>query len=171
MWMLSLIAALAFVAQEQTGPTAAELTAMKKLSFLAGKWEGEGWMRMGPGEPLKFTGTETVQVKLQGKALLVEGLFRGVSDKKVIHETLAVITYDEGQKKYRFNTYLFNRPNGEFELELLDQGFRWSLQPAGGPKAQYTMKLTPEGSWHEIGEVDIPGQGKFQFLEMRLKKK
>lgn len=166
------VVALTFLtsSQEPSGPTPGELVAMKKLSFLAGKWEGDGWMRMGPGEPSQFTGSENVQVKLQGKALLVEGKFKDKTSQKVIHETLAIISFDEKSGKYRFSAYLFNRPPGEYVLEAKERGFCWGIQPPSGPKIDYTMTLTETGEWHEVGEYEMTGQGKVKFLEMRLKK-
>ncbi len=164
---------VAFVAllptpQEPGGPSPAEIAALKKLNFLVGKWEGTGWVQQGPNRQ-EFTGTEHVQTKLQGKALLVEGLFRENVSKKVFHETLAVITFDEKTNKYTFATYLFNRPNGNFELKLLDNGFSWQMKPNDAVTVDYTMKLE-KGEWVEIGEVLMPNQQKMKFLEMRLKK-
>ncbi len=165
-----LAGAFLFVAQGQMadGPTSAELAAMKKLSFLAGKWEGDGWMQQGP-QKQNFKGAEHVQIKLQGKALLVEGLFMNPDSKKTIHETLAVITFDEKSGKYKFNTYLFNRPNGEFDLQAQENGFTWQMKPGNDMVIDYTMKLEA-GVWHEVGEITMPSRPKFKFLEMKLKK-
>lgn len=154
--------------QVSAGPSAAELAAMKKLNFIVGKWEGEGWVQRGPQRET-YKGSEIVQSKLQGKALLVEGMHFDPATKKVVHETLAVITYDEKTGKYRFNTYLFNQPNGEYVLSALDNGFTWQMKPQEGMVIDFTMKLT-NGEWFEIGEITMPGREKMKFLEMRLKK-
>jgi hypothetical protein len=169
--MLSIIAAIAFFAnplQQPTGPSVAELAAMKKLHFLVGKWEGTGWIQQGP-QRQETKGTEQVQVKLQGKALLVEGLFADVANGKVVHETMAVVTYDEKASKYRFNTYLYNRPNAEYELVLKDNGVAWQMKVGEGMFVDFTMGID-KGDWLEIGEVTMPGRPKMKFLEMRLKK-
>ena len=141
---------------------------MKKLHFLVGKWEGTGWIQMGP-QRQESKGSENVQVKLQGKALLVEGLFADVVSNKVVHETLAVITYDEKAEKYRFNTYLYNRPNAEYDLTLKDNGFSWQMKAGEGVSIDFTMSID-KGDWLEIGEATVPGRPKMKFLEMRLKK-
>ncbi len=47
---------------------------MQRLAFMAGKWQGEGWMESG-GERHAFRGGEVVQEKLGGLALLIEGTF------------------------------------------------------------------------------------------------
>ena len=159
---------LALGVQEQAGPSPAELAAIKKLDFLVGKWEGTGWMQRGPARQ-EARGTEHVQVKLQGKALLVEGLFKDVTTKGVVHETLAVITYDEKAGKYRFSTYLFNRPNAEYELTVKEQGVSWQMNVGQGMMVDFSMGID-KGDWLEIGEVTMPGRPKTKFLEMRLKK-
>jgi hypothetical protein len=141
---------------------------MKKLHFLVGKWEGTGWMQQGP-QRLEAKGSETVQVKLQGKALLVEGLFADVVAGKVVHETMAVVTYDEKAAKYRFNTYLYNRPNAEYVLDVKENGIAWQMKVGEGMFVDFTMGID-KGDWLEIGEFTMPGRPKTKFLEMRLKK-
>ncbi len=165
-----LLSAFAFIVLQGTGgPTPAELSAMKKLSFLVGKWEGSGWIQQGP-QKQNYVGTENVQTKLQGKALLVEGLFKLPDSGQVIHETMAVITFDEKSGKYLFSTFLYNRPNAEFELKVLENGFTWQMKPGNDMVVDYEMHLD-KGDWVEIGEVTMPGRPKTKFMEMRLKKK
>lgn len=159
-----------FAQQHATGPSQAELDAMKKLDFLVGSWKGTGSMMEGPGKNQAYTGSESVQRKLQGKALLVEGLFTGTDSKAVVHETLAVITYDAAAKKYRFQTHLFNQPSAEHELHVVDNGFWWELKPSPGVTVKFTMKLTDKGEWNEIGEVTVPGRSPMKILEMTLAK-
>lgn len=168
---MAVVVAVMSQAQMPTGPSAAEVEAMKKLDFIVGKWEGEGWLMAGAGKREVFKGTENVQAKLHGKALLVDGHFLDPKDNRTVHETLAIITYDEKAKKCLFKTYLFNRPGGEFELTVIDKGFSWELHPPNGPKVLYTMKLNEKGEWIESGEVMIEGREPLKFLEMRLAKK
>jgi hypothetical protein len=165
-----LVAFAVFVSQWPTGPTTAEVEAIKKLDFLVGTWEGEGWMIMPGGAKEIFNGTEIVQKKLHGKALLIEGRF---TDKvgKVVHETLAVVTYDERAKKYTMQTYLFNRPGGQFDLTVKPNGFSWRINIENGPKTEYDMNLV-DGAWVETGKVNIPnGPQGIEFLGMNLKKR
>jgi hypothetical protein len=168
-----MVGLLAFVAvlvpQMAQGPTAGELEAMKKLDFLVGTWEGEGWMMLPEGREV-FKGTETVQKKLQGKALLVEGRFADPKDGTVVHETLAIVTFDEAKRKYVFQTYLFNRPGGVFDLVVKPNGFSWVIDVPNVPRTDYEMNLV-NGEWVEKGVVTLPNGQKHEFLEMRLKKK
>ena len=173
--LIALVAAtLAAAAQEQQPqpqaprrpPTPdAQLEAMKKLDYMAGNWQGEGWMDMG-GRRMTFRGGEKIQRKLNGLALLVEGAFfakpEGAPAEIPVHTTLGVMSYDPKTSTYRFSSWLATGGSGETELHLLDGGWWW--EPAGSG-VKFTMKLTENGEWLETGE-----RGGKQFFEMRLKK-
>ncbi len=153
-----------------TGDT--ERAAMAKLDGMVGRWEGGGWMDMGAGRSA-FQGSETVQKKLRGVALLVEGDFTGkVGDggqEAPVHTTLGVIFFDAKSGKYRFNSWLATGMAGERDLTLTSDGWQWEMQ-AGPMRIRYTARLTP-GEWHEIGERSSDGTNWSPFFEMTLKKK
>ncbi len=140
---------------------------MKKLELWVGKWEGSGWMQQGP-EKETFTGTENVQRKLDGLAMLVEGKFTN-KENVVIHETLAVVSYNTKSKNYDFSSYLANGTRGEFVLKSTADGFQWDI-PFPGGKIRYTTKLTAD-TWFEIGEMSRDdGKTWRKFFEMTLKR-
>lgn len=141
---------------------------MKKLDMMVGKWEGSGWMQRGPGAPETFKGGETVQRKLGGLALLVEGRFVD-KDGRVGHETLAVLAYDTAAKGYKFKTYLASGTGGYFDLKLIEGGWQWGFEFSGG-MTRYTAKFTAD-TWVETGEFSRDG-GKtwVKNFEMTLKK-
>ncbi|MEO7453390.1 MAG: hypothetical protein ABIV13_01350 [Fimbriimonadales bacterium] len=168
--MVGLLVSVALLfPQFPQGPSAVELEAMKKLDFMVGNWEGVGWMMLPEGREV-FKGTENVQKKLQGKALLIEGKFADTKDGRIVHETMAIVTYDEAKKKYVFQTYLFNRPGGVFDLNVKPNGFTWAIDVPNVTRADYDMNLV-NGEWVEKGSVTLPNGQKHEFLEMRLKKK
>src|SRR5687767_13066919 len=85
-------------------PTDGSKAEMKKLDWMVGRWKGEGWIQTGP-QRKEFIGTENVQRKIDGLALLVEGRFveKGAPpDAPPIHDTLAVMSYDAGAGHYWF---------------------------------------------------------------------
>jgi hypothetical protein len=171
MVLLPAIALVLFAQRPSAGPSTEELAAMAKLDFLVGSWSGTGFSMTGPGQSVNYTGSETVQKKLQGKALLVEGKFTNPETKAVVHETLAVITYDVPNKNYRFQAHLFNQPSSEFELHVVEKGFWWEIVREGAPKIKFTMTITDKGEWLESGEVTIAGNDKpLKFMEMKLTK-
>ncbi len=154
------------------GTAAAEIAEIKKLEFMVGRWQGEGWME-GPGGRTPFRGGEHVQSKLGGRILLVEGLFKGATpsgEEITVHETLAVISYDTQAKTYRLRTYVARGGTGDHQLKLTgDRAWEWGFT-AGPATIRFTMKLTEAGEWFEIGERSTDGQTWHQFFEMKLKK-
>lgn len=163
-----LIAFLFVFAAVGQQPSTAELkkTEMKKLDKMAGQWKGSGWIQQGPQRE-NFNGSETVQRKLDGLALLVEGKFSN-AEGKVMHETLAVLSYDDALKNYRFATYLANGITGVQDFKIVGDHFEWGFQiPAG--TVRYTIKIEND-MWFEIGEFSRDGKTWFKNFEMKLDK-
>jgi hypothetical protein len=169
-----LVLALCEVAGAQTpkAPDPSEqISKMKALDYLAGEWKGSGWIQQG-GPRQTFSGGEIVQRKLNGVALLVEGRFTspvpGENREIVSHETLGVISYDPQTAKYTFRAYLANGLSGEYELFVLDKGWRWGFQvPAG--EVRYTMAPDGLDRWVEVGEIFTQGAWR-KFFEMTLER-
>ena len=142
---------------------------MQKLDVLAGKWSGAGWIQQGAARA-EFTGTENVQKKLDGLALLVEGRFTDQKDStKVIHETLAVLTYNPKTEIYDFRTYLASGMSGNFTFKTTETGYEWGMDFPGS-KIVYDITVK-DGTWHEVGKISRDdGKNWTQFFEMNLKK-
>src|SRR5262245_42562063 len=87
-------------------PPAAALQAMKQLDWLVGRWKGEAVIEYQPGQRRTINQTETVQSKLSGLVLLVEGVgtIRTPGEEREIpvFEALAVVSYDDQAKRYRW---------------------------------------------------------------------
>ena len=139
---------------------------VKKLESMVGQWKGSGWIQHGAKRET-FTGTETVQRKLDGLALLVEGKFSN-PEGKVIHETLAVLAYSPKDSKYRFRTYLASGASGEHDLKIIPDAYEWGFQIPNGT-IRYTIK-TANDVWFEIGEFSKDGKSWIKFFEMKLEK-
>jgi hypothetical protein len=111
--LLLLLTGATGLGQDAKAP-AVQLEAMKKLSFLVGEWKGESWTEIVPGKRQTSTGTETVQSKLGGLLLVIEGVHKrkdgGKEAGDVVHSAFGVISYDEKAKRYRFQAYT-NRGN------------------------------------------------------------
>ncbi len=139
--------------------------AMKKLSFLAGRWSGPITVRRGPGEPLHLTQTEDIQYKLDGLVLLVEGTSRNV-EGKVLFNALATISFDEVSHAYRFRAY----NDGHYvdtELTVVVNGFSWGY--ASGPAhIANAMHLTDKGEWAETTDATFGGNPPMRSVDMLL---
>lgn len=141
-------------------------TEMKKLENMVGQWKGSGWMQQGAKRET-FTGTETVQRKVDGLALLVEGKFND-PEGKVIHETLAVISFDAKMSKHRFRTYLASGISGEHDIKVLETGWQWGFSFPNGT-IRYDIKIE-NNIWFETGEFSKDGKTWMKFFEMKLEK-
>src|SRR6185503_11866647 len=79
-------------------PNSVALDQMKKLSFLVGQWKGEGWVEYGPGQCITVTSTESVQWRLGGEVLLIEGVGRNKMDASKAeltgHDAIALMFFD-----------------------------------------------------------------------------
>ena len=147
---------------------------MRKLDFLAGEWKGEGWFRMGPGEPARVIQTEKVTPKAGGAALLIEGLGRAKNEDgtagHVVHDAVALVGWNEQAKQYRFMTAVAGRGASTPWLEVRGENHVvWGFDTPNG-KMRYTITLTEKGEWLEIGELSRDGAGWTKFFEMTLSK-
>ncbi|HMV46461.1 MAG TPA: hypothetical protein PLD20_15425 [Blastocatellia bacterium] len=148
---------------------------MKKPAFLIGDWHGEGWIEMGPGKRSTFKQTETVQSKLNGTVLIVEGLGKGkignTGEEGVIHNALAVISYDAAAKKYQFRAFRADGNYIDAAATVGDKQLVWGFRdPQRGTEIKYTIKLTDAGQWREVGEFSMDGKQWRQFFEMTLQR-
>lgn len=146
---------------------------MKKLAFLTGDWRGEGWIEMGPGKRSTFKQTEAVQSKLNGTVLIIEGLGKGqignTGEEGVIHNALAVISYDAAAKKHQFRAFRADGNYIDANVTVGDKQLVWGFRdPQRGTEIRYTIKLTDTGQWREVGEFSMDGKQWRQFFEMTL---
>lgn len=140
---------------------------MAKLSQLEGQWNGSGWIQM-KDKRETFRGVETVLKKVDSLALLVEGKF--VDPKgKTIHETLAVLSYDDKLKNYRFATYLANGISSVQEFKIVGDHFEWGFEIPNSGTVRYTIRIDGD-KWHEIGEFSRDGKAWVQTFEMNLER-
>lgn len=164
--LITIAGVLSAAAQQSENTTELQRGEMKKLERLAGRWKGAGWIMQGK-EKFTFAGTETVQKKLDGLALLVEGDYK-TPQGKVIHETLAVIFFDNKAKDFRFKTYLANGSSGDHQFNVVENGWQWGFTfPTGA--IRYHIKIEND-QWIEIGERSSDGKEWTKFFEMTLDK-
>ncbi len=162
---------LAFAVGAQAPPdaqvAATQKQAMAKLGFLTGKWKGQGWIATGPGEPHRFTQTEDVQSKLGGTLVLIEGLGNEEGATRVVHQALAVVSYDDAKTSYRFHAYSWPGRYVESEAEVTEKSLQWG-SVSGPANVRFRIVVNEKGQWHETGETSMDGKTWRQFFEMLL---
>ena len=135
---------------------------ISELAFMVGNWKGTGWM-MGQGGKSEFEQTEKIQFKLDSTAILIEGM--GKANGKIVHNALAILTYNKTDNNYSFRSYLQNGQNAEFKAELIDKKLYWYPNE----NVRYIIWLNKKGQWYEKGEYKREDKW-FQFFEMTLDK-
>ena len=162
--------ALALSAKAQTPSPAIQIEEMKKLNFLVGEWRGDAWAMIEQGKRETAKQTETVKSKLDGTVMLVEGLGVSTADKgRIVHNALAVISYDLQKKSYRVSTYQASGVAIEAEGKLGNNTLEWGFKTERGT-VRFTIRLTEKGEWHEVGDFSQDGKNWFKFIEMTLQK-
>jgi hypothetical protein len=151
---------------------AAESTAddpMQPLAPMVGEWKGEGWIRMGPGEPVHFDSQERVESRLGGEALFIEGTHRAKDGGPLVHQAVALLSHDAAAGVYRFRSHVHGRGPGDFEGRVEEDGaFVWG--GAMGPgQMRYTIRIDGD-RWNEVGEFSQDGETWMPFFEMNLKR-
>ena len=164
---------LGFLAAQDVNPQTTEdrgLDAMKAVSFLAGRWEGEGWMRQGPGDPQSFRSLELIESRLDGRVLIVEGIHHGGDPEEIVHHALATISYDPEAALYRFRSHLASGESGDYQqAQLEDDAFVWGFEVPGRGRVRYTIRVEDD-LWREVGEFSPDGERWNQFFEMNLRR-
>ena len=149
----------------------ANRAAMDRLEFMVGRWRGEAWMQRG-AERVKTTMTETVERKLGGVVLQVEGLgvipAAGGAEARTVHHALAVISFDPQAGTYGLRSYIATGQAGDFVVTLIPGGVSWSREVPGG-KVRNTARIGG-GEWNEIGEFSRDGVTWMQIMDIRLRR-
>jgi hypothetical protein len=152
----------------QSTATATQIEEMNKIGFLQGEWRGEGWIMLGPNRRETFKQTEVVQSKLDGVTLLIEGLGKSKDgSERVIHNALAIVSYDSQKKSFRFSAYKADGLAIDAEATISQNALVWGFKDQRGV-TRFTIRLTEKGEWNEVGEFNPDGKNWYKFFEMTL---
>jgi hypothetical protein len=150
----------------------ANRAAIDQLEFMVGRWRGEAWMQRGPGARVQTTMSETVERKLGGVVLLVEGVGTVVDTAsgaaRTVHHALAVVSFDPQTGAYGMRSYIATGQAGDFVLTLIPGGVSWTREVPGG-RVRNTAQIG-NGEWHEIGEFSRDGVAWTQIMDIRLRR-
>ena len=167
---LIVVAVVSVFAADQPAPKDVQRAEMKKLDWLVGQWKGAGWMQMGPRGRREFTITETIQAKLDGLVLVIEGHGKSKEDGSTVHTALAFVSYDEQAKTFRWRAFTAEGRQTDTQAKVGADTLEWGLEIPQRGRVRYTLKLSPKGEWVEVGEMTQDGQTWQKFLEMTLER-
>ncbi|TVR49172.1 MAG: DUF1579 domain-containing protein [Puniceicoccaceae bacterium] len=149
-------------------PAAIQREAMRKLDWLAGDWQGTGWIQMGPEERHAFRQTETIRWMLDGLVLIIEG--EGVAEEtgQVVHSALAFVSYDPQVGVHRWRAFTADGRQTDTEAAIEEDRITWGFPLSPTQRVRFTIVRTGDDRWHEIGEMSPGGDHWFKFFEMTL---
>lgn len=141
---------------------AAQREAMAPLSVMHGQWLGQGERYLPDGGRYRFT--QTLEIRPES-----DGLITTIAGQSLRHMTelddrltlkpgsgsFAVVMFDESKKDYLFRSFGFGtlvEARAEF---VRDRVFRWVV--AGPTMLRFTIDLTEDGVWEELGERSVDG--------------
>jgi len=135
--------------------------------------EGGGLDRIGSAQRRTFTQSETIQPKLGGLLLQIEGLGKSKDPGKegtIIHNAFAIVSYDDKAKQIRWHAYTADGRYVDTELKPLQEKIvQWSI-PTPGQNIRFTMNLNEKDQWLETGEFSPDGNKWMKFFEMKLQR-
>lgn len=157
------------VSAADTPDKSAHLAAMQKLAFLVGDWEGSGSIAMGPGPRSAFAQSERIQFKHDGTLLLIEGQGKSPETGAIVHDALAVVTFDPSTGKYKFRSFAAVGRFIDTEATVGGNTMVWGWN-AGPQKIRYTTTVEHD-VWRATGERSTDGATWIAFFEMTVKRK
>jgi hypothetical protein len=154
-------------------PAEATAAAMAKVHFLLGRWEGEGSMRRGPGDPQRSQVIELATAKLGGRVVVLEGLGTapGAAGEapRVVHEAYGVLSYDAVKGAYLLRAITGEGHSVDADVEVGERRIVWSFATPHG-RVRYTLALDEQGRWVERGEHSRDGASWSPFFDMTLRR-
>ncbi|MBI5011118.1 MAG: hypothetical protein HZB98_16015 [Bacteroidia bacterium] len=156
----------------QTDP-AKVIEQVKKFSWMVGDWQGEAWYLGRDQQKTYIEQKEHIQTRLNGTIITMEGTGfskpSGQDEARIVFQAFGIFTYDMASSKFVLRAY----QGGNFiDSELTfnpDGSFTWGIEMPYG-KTRYTLRLTPEGKWNEVGEFSRDGTTWVKNFEMMLSK-
>jgi muconolactone delta-isomerase len=168
--ILSAALSVQYMAQQPRVPnTELQRTAMKKLSFLMGKWSGEVRLFRGSTEPVEMLQMEKAEYKLDSLLLTIEGTGRNKSDGKLGLQAFGIVSYDDEAGTYRMRAFNDGRWF-ETEMKLAESGkeLTWGFA-LGEIKTHSILRIDDKGEWTELHEITIGSQPPRKFMELKVR--
>jgi len=148
----------------------AQRTAMKKLSFLVGRWSGEASVLRPPGQFVAMSQTEEAQFKLGGLVLIIEGIGRKKSDGTLALQAVGLISFDDESGTYRMRAFNDGRWL-ESEVKLADGGnaITWGFT-LGEMRTASLLRLNEKGEWTEHADLTIGSQPPLKLVDLTVRR-
>jgi hypothetical protein len=149
--------------------TESQRAAMRKLSFLVGKWSGEARILRASGESMELLQTEEAEYKLDGLVLMIEGIGRNQIEGKTALQALGMLSYDDEAGTYFMRAYNDGRYlQTEVKLAENGRGMMWAFA-LGEIRTNSVLRIDKNGDWTELHEIVIGSEPPRKFMEVRVR--
>lgn len=135
---------------------------MALMQVMHGQWLGQGERYLADGESYSFTQTLEIRPESGGLITTIAGQslhhMQALDDRSTLRPgngSFAVLMYDEENEDYLFRSFGFGlliEARAEF---VKPRVFRWTV--AGPVMLRFTIDLTEDGVWEELGERSRDG--------------
>jgi hypothetical protein len=147
---------------------------VQKFSWMVGDWQGDAWYLGRDQQKTYLEQKEHIQFRLDGTIITMEGTGynkpSGTEESKIVFQAFGIFTFDMTSSKFVLRAYQGgNFIDSEFTFNP-DGSFSWGIELPYG-KTRYTLHLTPEGKWNEVGEFSRDGTTWVKNFEMMLTRK
>jgi hypothetical protein len=152
----------------RTPDLGAQRAAMKKLSFLVGKWSGSARILRGSAEPLELNQTEEAQYWMDGLILMIEGVGHSKADGTIALHALGVVSYDDEAQEYRMRAFNLGRwLETELRLAEADQRITWGFA-LGDVRTDSVLQINEAGEWTELTEMTVGSEPPRKFMQLNV---
>ena len=154
----------------KTPDVEAQRAAMKKLEFLVGEWSGEASVLRGPGLFVEMVQTESVEFRLDGLVLVIEGVGRAKTDGRSVLQALGLISFDDDAGTYRMRAFNDGRWL-ETEVKVADgeESISWGFT-FGEYKTSTVLRIDEKGEWTEAGELATGDRPPLKMMDLRVRR-
>jgi hypothetical protein len=154
----------------RTPGLAVQRAAMKKLSFLVGKWSGEVSVLRTSGQFVALSQTEVAQFELDGLVLMIRGIGRTKSDGKLALQALGLISFDDESGTYSMRAFNDGRwLESDVKLAEGDSAITWGFT-LGEMKTASLLRLNEKGEWTEHAELTTGAQPPLKLLDLTVRR-
>ena len=161
----------------------AQRAAIKKLSFLVGKWSGEATLLVAPGQYAELMQTEEAQFKLDGLVLMIEGVGRRKSEgtsspsgapadtnSTAGIKALGLISFDDESGAYHMRAFNNGRwLESEVKLASEGDGLSWSFT-VGDIRTNSVLRINDKGEWTEDAQLTIGTRPPQKLLSLTVRR-
>ena len=135
---------------------------MKKVSFLAGRWEGTEWVLMQDGRRQTCESSDLAEARLNGTVFLFQGTVKvktsPETDPIVVYEGIGVLSYDVSTQHYRLLHFGTDGSYEDYECRLAGKTLHCERRDKENVLVRVTLGVDDAGRWIEGGEQSQDGK-------------